>query len=491
MSGASLSLVRRIACCLLLSAMLGPGAWAAGKKEVVTAPSLARFSDGSPSQTPQQAEALAEWWNGFHDPQLQSLIERAIVDNLDVRVARARLLEARATLTHTWTSQQLPTVNVNSSYSRSRTSADNPQVVTLGSNQSSVAYAYNYYQAYFDASYEVDIFGGVRNSVRAARADAESSANSLRNTLVSTLAEVAKDYIQLREYQEQLRIALSQEASKKDTLHITEVRNRAGLVSDLDVANARATLAATQTNVPSLESQIEQEKHAIALLLGKTPTELNAELSAPRSLPTGAADIPAGLPSELLRRRPDIQAAEDDVKAAAARVGIQVSKLFPSISLTAEYGGQSATSFTNLANAAARFYSIGPTFQWGLLNYPALKANIRTYRAQRDEKVLTYQKTVLTAFQDVEDSLTAYDKEKQRAQLVQNEVDQYQRAYDLALSKYTRGLTNFLDVLEAQRSLYSAQDALAQSRATVQTNLIAFYKALGGGWEKHDPAMTK
>jgi NodT family efflux transporter outer membrane factor (OMF) lipoprotein len=208
-------------------------------------------------------------------------------------------------------------------------------------------------------------------------------------------------------------------------------------------------------------------------------------------VPSAIAEIPAGLPSELLRRRPDIREAESNVQAAAARVGVQVSKLFPSITLTAEYGGQSGSSIVNLANSAARFYSIGPTIQWGLLNYPALKANIRTYQAKRDQKVLTYQKTVLTAFQEVEDVLTAYDKEKQREKILQTEVEQYQRASSLALSKYTRGLTNFLDVLEAQRSLFTAQDSLAQSRATVQTDLISLYKTLGGGWEKNDPVIAQ
>ncbi len=312
----------------------------------------------------------------------------------------------------------------------------------------------------------------------------------MRNTLVSTLAEVAKDYIQLREYQQQLQIAREQETSQKDTLHITEVRSQAGLVSDLDVANARATVSSTQSTVPQLESKISQQMHALALLVGKTPSELNAELTSVKTVPMAITEIPAGLPSELLRRRPDVREAESNVQAAAARVGVQVSKLFPSITLTAEYGGQSGSSIVNLANSAARFYSIGPTIQWGLLNYPALKANIRTYEAKRDQKVLTYQKTVLTAFQEVEDALTAYDKEKQRERILQTEVEQYQRASSLALSKYTRGLTNFLDVLEAQRSLFTAQDSLAQSRAAVQTDLISLYKALGGGWEKNDPVIA-
>ncbi len=170
-------------------------------------------------------------------------------------------------------------------------------------------------------------------------------------------------------------------------------------------------------------------------------------------------------------------------------VGVQTSKLFPSISITVEYVGQSGT-IGSLVNAAARFYSVGPTIQWGLLNYPALRSNIRVYKAKRDEQVLTYQKTVVTAFQDVDDALVGYEKEQARQKILETEVTQYQRAASLALAKYTRGLSNFLNVLEAQRSLYSAQDSLVQSKATVQTDLIALYKASGGGWEKNDPVAT-
>jgi NodT family efflux transporter outer membrane factor (OMF) lipoprotein len=461
------------------------------KKEQVTAAVPAQFSTTSASQTPKDAALLAEWWKNFEDPELQSLIQRAVANNLDIRVARAKLLESRATLRNTRMENQLPTVNLDASYAHTRTSADNPQVLSLGGTQTTVPYVYGNYQAYFDASYELDLFGGVRNNVKATLADASASADDLRNTLVSTLAEVAKDYIQLREYQQQLQIAHEQEASQKGTLHITEVRNQAGLVSDLDVANASAVVSTTQSTVPQLESKISQQMHALALLVGKTPAELDAELTSAKPVPSAIAEIPAGLPSELLRRRPDIREAESNVQAAAARVGVQVSKLFPSITLTAEYGGQSGSSIVNLANSAARFYSIGPTIQWGLLNYPALKANIRTYQAKRDQKVLTYQKTVLTAFQEVEDALAAYDKEKQREKILRTEVEQYQRASSLALSKYTRGLTNFLDVLEAQRSLFTAQDSLAQSRAAVQINLISLYKALGGGWEKNDPVTAQ
>jgi NodT family efflux transporter outer membrane factor (OMF) lipoprotein len=457
-------------------------------KPVVSVTVPEKYAEGPSKQASTNLDALAEWWNNFQDPELHLLIKRAMVSNLDVKLAKARLVEARATLGNTRASKQLPTVNANGTYSHAKTSSANPQIPKIGGTNSLIPSTYNSYQAYFDASYELDIFGGVRNKVKAARADAAASEEDLRKTLVSTLAEIARDYIQLRQYQTELQVARDNEASQKDTLRITQVRNKAGLVSDLDVANASASLASTQSSIPTLESNISQQMHAIAVLLGQNPEELTAELSTSAPLPTVASELPVGLPSELLRRRPDVREAERNVQAAAARVGVQVSKLFPSITISAQYGGQSGSA-GSLLDAAARYYSIGPTIQWGLLNYPALKTNIRIYKAKRDEQVVTYQKTVLTAFQEVEDGLVAYNRERERQAVLETAVEQYRRAANIAMTKYTRGLSNFLDVLEAQRSLYNAEDSLAQSRGAVQANLISLYKALGGGWESNDPVL--
>jgi NodT family efflux transporter outer membrane factor (OMF) lipoprotein len=432
---------------------------------------------------------LADWWKTYNDPELQWLIERAMKSNLDVRLAKAKLAESRATAGYTRNSLELPTVNTDASYTRSRTSLDNPQIPKLGGNDTLIPTTYGVYQAYFDASYEIDIFGGVRNQVKAARADAAASADDLRNTLVSTLAEVARDYIQLRQYQAQLKVAQDNEASQKDTLKITKVRYKAGLVSDLDVANASANVAETQSSIPTLQKNISQEIHAIAVLLGQNPENLTSELSPAAALPEAKSEIPAGMSSDLLRRRPDIREAEKNVEAASARVGVQVAKLFPTFSLSAQYGGQSG-SITNIVAAAARYFSIGPTVEWGILNYPSLRSNINVYKAKRDEQVVTYQKTVLTAFQDVEDALVAYTREREREATLEKEVDQYRRAASISMTKYTRGLSTFLDVLTAQRSQYNAEDALVQSKAAVQVDLISLYKALGGGWEDNDPAMA-
>jgi NodT family efflux transporter outer membrane factor (OMF) lipoprotein len=450
---------------------------------VVKAPEA--FSQAQGQKVAADTVALADWWRTFHDEKLSSLVERAIRSNLDVKVARARLLEARATFNNTKASKRFPAGNANFNYGRSRTSTDNPQIPKFGGG-TLIPTIYNSYQSYLDASFELDLFGGVKHQIEAASADAQSYEDSLRNTLVSAVAEVSRDYLQLRQYQEQLAVARRTEATRKDTLKITEVRYKAGLVTDLDVANGAASLAQAQASIPTLEANASQMIHAVSVLLGENPAALVDELKDASDIPASPGEIPLGLPSDLLRRRPDIRQAERSLAAATARVGVQVASLFPSISLTAQYGGQTG-DVLNLVNAAARFYSLGPQIKWGLLNYAATRANIRTYEARRDQQYLTYQKAVLTAFQDVENALVSHRADQQRLAALEQQVSQLRKAADVAMNRYTHGLTNFLDVLDAQRSLNSAQDSAVQSRAAVNIDLVSLYKALGGGWEQNDP----
>lgn len=444
----------------------------------------ATFVEATRENLGKDTTALAEWWTTFSDETLTSLVQRAIANNVDVQIAEARLQEARASLRYTSAKTQLPTVDLEGKYSRNKISTENPAIPKLGSG-TLIPTSYGYYQPYFDASYELDVFGGVRRQVEASAAEAQSYEDSLRNTLVSTVAEVAKDYLQLRQYQEELAVANTTESSRRDTLKITQVRYTAGLATDLDVAKAAASLASTQATIPTLQSNVGQMMHAIAVLLGQNPGDLTDELKARGRNLTAPPAIPVGLPSDLLRRRPDVRQAERSLAAATARVGVQVANLFPSISLTAQYGVQAGNAL-NLTQAAASFYTLGPQIKWGLLNYPATKANIRTYEARRDQQYLTYRKTVLTAFQEVENALVAYHNEHARHASLEEEVKQQEKAARIAMTRYTQGLSNFLDVLDTQRSLYTAQDALVQSRAALAIDLIALYKALGGGWEHND-----
>ena len=415
--------------------------------------------------------------------------------NLDVAIATARLREARATVRLTSAQNQLPKVNVTGEFTKAGTSQENPQVPKLDnrtgvSNGPSplIPIQYGVYQAYFDASFEIDLFGSVRHAVRANRAEAQSSEDNLRDKLVSTVGEVGRDYILLRQYQQEIANTQSSLQAYQDTLHLTQVRHRAGLVTDLDVIRAQSEVAATQAGLPLLEVSQKKVIHALAVLIGQSPETLYAELMTGAVISSSRTEIAVGLPSDLLRRRPDIRKAERSLAASTERVGVQVANLFPRITLTAQYGGQTG-QVQNLFDSAARYFSYGPQISWGLLNYPAARQDLEVYRARESQAYQEYRKTVLTAFQDVDDSLVAYNAERERELRLQDEVAQNQKAFEVARNKYSHGLTDFLNVLDSQRSLLRAEDTLIDSQAAVSTNLIAFYKAVGGGWELNDPAF--
>ncbi len=413
---------------------------------------------------------LAKWWQDFNDPLLNSLVDRAVAGNIDLKIAQERIREARATRGYTVATRQLPQAGLTGGYSESHRGGN-----SLGSAGSGL------FQTGFDASYEIDLFGGARASVIAATADAQATEEAMRNTLVTVAAETARNYLELRAAQERLDVSKKALSAQEKTLELTELRRKAGLTSEFDTERAKAQVESTRAGIPALESQIDRSIHAIALLLGKQPGDLQAELSAPGDLPSSPPEVPVGLPSDLLRRRPDVRQAEREIAGSAARVGVAVSNLYPKFSLTTGAGGQSGT-LLNILSGAARIWSFGSSFSWGLLNYPATKANINAAESRERQSIANYEKTILTALSDVEDALSAYTKEKERQPALESALAANRRALELANLRYKNGLSSFLDVLDAQRSLCSAEDALTQSRATVTTDLVALYKALGGGW---------
>jgi len=427
---------------------------------------------------------LTQWWKGFQDPVLDSLIERAVRGNLDLRIAEERVREARATRGYTAATRQLPNTGLDGGFTQTRRSSRSPVVPSLGDTSGGrdlVPNQYGMYQAGFDASYELDLFGGGRASVSAAEADAQAAEESLRHTRVSVIAEMARNYVELRESQERLEVARKTLAGQQELLRLTSLREQAGFANDLEVTRARALVESTRAGIPSLEAQAQRAIHALAVLLGEQPGTLEPELGEPGSIPVSPPEVPVGLPSDLLRRRPDIRQAERELAGAAARVGVAVSSLYPKFSLTGRFGSQSGT-LVNLLSGAARLWSFGPSFSWGLLNYPATHANIRAAEAREQQQVANYEKTVLTALADVEDALVSLNKEQQRQQALANVVEAEQRGVRLANERFSKGMSSFLEVLDAQRSLYSAEDALTQSRSAQTTTLVALYKALGGGW---------
>jgi len=424
--------------------------------------------------------SLDSWWKSFNDPQLDSLVERAVRTNQDLRIAEARVREARA-FYRIASSQLWPTVDAGGSYARENQSKNQPILGSLPM-PSGIPYENNVYQAGFDASWEIDVFGGNRRAVEAGKAEVAAAEFGRRNVLVTLLGEVARNYVELRGCQRRLEIATNNLATQQEALALAQNRFNNGLTSDLDVQQAATILANTRAAIPMLETGIQDYIHRLGVLLGQPPEALLAELSAPAPIPSAPPIVPAGLPSDLLRRRPDIQQAERQLAASTARIGVATADLFPKFSLTGVAGYES-TSASDWFSGGSKFWSIGPTVQWRIFDAGRIRANIRVQDARQEQALAAYEKTVLLSFEDVENSLVAYAKEQIRRRSLEDAVASSQDSLHLANQLYGNGLASFINVLDAERSLYQAQDALVQSDKAVTQNLISLYKALGGGWE--------
>jgi NodT family efflux transporter outer membrane factor (OMF) lipoprotein len=426
----------------------------------------------------------AAWWKQFGEPELDALIARAAQSNLTVRLAEARIREARAARTFArgglW-----PTLDANASYLRERISGTGFPPLPAGTPTE-----FNLYQADFDSRWELDIFGGTRRAIEAARAELEAGEFARRDVLVSLSGEVARNFIESRGLQRRLAIARENIAAQSNVVELTSSRYRSGLSSDLDVQEAVALLATTQSQVPALETVYSQTTHRLAVLLGESPGSLKEESGSSDRIPPPPPEVPIGLPADLLRRRPDIARAERELAAATARIGVAVSDLFPKFSLTGQLGLQSLSA-SDWFTAGSRFWTAGPTVQWRIFDAGRIRANIQIQNARQEQALLNYEQTILNAMEEVENGLTAYAKEQIRYQSLVRAVAANREALRLANQLYQNGLADFLRVLESQRNLYQAEDALIQSQTAVSVNLVALYKALGGGWEVQQQNAAK
>jgi len=429
------------------------------------------------TNTPAAATA---WWKNFHDAELDALIGHAVASNLDLQIAQARVREARAQFgiaaADLW-----PTVDDSSSYSRARQSQHQPLLGSLPIPPN-LPYQDNVYQAGFDASWEIDVFGGRRRAKESAKAGVEASEFGRRDTLVILLGEVARNYVDVRGYQQRLEIAHENIAAQTQALAITQDRFAKGLTSDLDVQQASTLLAITTAEVPTLETGVRVSIHRLGVLLGLPPGALLAELTTPAPIPTTPPEVPVGLPSDLLLRRPDVQRAERQLAVATANIGVAKADLFPKFFLTGAAGYQSINA-SDWFTGGSSFWSVGPTVQWRIFDAGRIRANIKVQDARQEQALAAYEQTVLTAFEDVENGLVSYANEQIRRRSLENAVTSSRKSLALANKLYANGLTDFLHVLDAERSLYQAQDTLALSERTVSVNLISLYKSLGGGWE--------
>jgi len=421
---------------------------------------------------------FVHWWTAFNDPNLTSLIDRAVKSNLDLKQSETRIVQARAqrgiVASGLW-----PTADATGSYTRARTPGFAAPATTG-----------NLFQTGLDASWELDVFGGTRRAVEAANADIQFAVEDHRDVLVTLVSEVAINYIELRGFQQEIIIAQNNLAAQQQTAELTHKRFQGGMVGTLDVDNADAQVATTASLIPVLETSAQQAIYNLSVLLGLEPAALLAELSPVSSIPTNPPEVPVGIPSELLRRRPDIRRAEAQIHSETARIGVATADLFPKFSLTGSLNFQN-DQLHRLVNWNNRSWAVGPGVDWQIFSAGRVQSNIELQKALQQESVLAYQKTVLTALQDVENALVAYAKEHQRRKALVDAVASNRKAVDTATQLYTQGQTDFLNVLNAQRALFVTEDALVQSTRNLSTDLVALYKALGGGWENEEAKNAK
>ena len=430
------------------------------------------WNEGRAMQATQSTASLATWWTQFQDPTLDRLVNEAMAGNLDLKIAAARIREARAARGIA-ASAGLPQAGVNGAYARTHNSPFRP------GDQ-------NVFEAGFDASWEIDVFGGVRRDKEAAVADVQAAEEGRREVLVTLLADVGRSYLELRGTQQQLRILEETLTSEQDTLDIAKARLEAGLVAELDVARAEGLLKANEADRPVLERQIREAIYRLGVLVGKEPSALAKDLETPADIPPVPPEIPMTLPSELLSRRPDLKRVERELAAATARVGVARADLFPRFSIFGSFGRRSQDG-GDLKNGGAQFWNVIPAVRWPIFSGGRIRANVGVQNARQEQALLQYEKQILTALEEVETALSAHTRERSREASLRAAVDSTRRALALATDRYTSGLENFLSVLDAERSVYAAEDQLVRSEKAAAVTLIAVYKALGGGWSPEAP----
>lgn len=432
--------------------------------------------------TPEPVD-LAEWWRGFNDERLDGLVERALAGNLDLREAAARVREARA-LRGIAGADAMPSVDARGSASNERFS-ENTRSSGAGSGGTS-----ELYQVGFDASWELDVFGGVRRSVEAADADVGSEIEAARDVRVTLVAEVARNYVEYRSFQARLAIAEENVRIQRETVGVSRSRVRAGVAGELELAQALAQFESSQAQIPELTTGMRRAAYRLDVLLGMAPGVVATELASGAPVPPTPSVVPVGVPAELLRRRPDIRAAERDVAAATARIGAATADLYPRFVLNGAFGLESE-HLGSLFDAGSRAWSAGPfEVRWPIFDGGRIRGNIVVQEARQERAIAAYERTVLEAYEEVANTLVGYAQLRQRRESLRRAVEASRDSVSLANELWSRGLTDFLNVLRAQEELYRLDDQLAETDAAVTTNLIALYKALGGGWEPPSEAAV-
>jgi len=434
-------------------------------------------AEQDPKVKPESAD-FGTWWTVFNDPVLNLLTETARDQNLTLRIAGVRILEARARLGIAVGNQYPQVQDATADYRRIKQS-DNFDPTGLGLPELNDI---NIYDAGLNVAWELDLWGRFRRGIESADAALGATIADYDDVLVSLTSDVAVTYVVIRELQERLALARANVSLQQRTLEIANVRFEAGAVNELDVQQARALLGNTQALIPDLQARLRQAKDALSVLLGLPPQDLTTELGGVLPIPMPPPEVAVGIPADLVRRRPDIRRAELDAAAQSARIGIAKADLYPSFTLIGSVG-LTADNFGDFFETDSISGLAGPSFRWPILNYGRLTNNVRVQDARFEQSVINYQNTVLVALQEVEDALVAFVRSQDQVEFLIDSVTASQRATELSLLQYRNGLVEYTRVLDTQQFLVSQQDRLAATQGGVARSLIAIYRALGGGWE--------
>lgn len=428
------------------------------------------------SQNPRlrSIEPVAAWWQEFDDPLLAEFVERALAANNDVRVAIARVFEARAFLGETRL-DRLPTVESRADYARQRLS----EVGLIGPIADRTI---SNYEAGFDAFWELDLFGQVQRRIEGARARSDAALAELDAVYVTVAAETARAYMDLRGAQYALNVAQRNEKNQAETLRITTRLRDGGRASELDVSRAKTQLELTRSQIPPLEARIQTASNRLGVLTTLGSQQITDKTGTAKPLPSIPQWINVGSVADLVRRRPDVRQVERELAAATADYGVAVTNLYPTISLTGTAGFQSVSQ-SDFGSDASSLFSVGPSIRWPAFNLGRVRAQIRQADARSQAALARFEQQVLLALEDIQTSMTNFSREEQRRLTLYNAAQSASNAARIARLRFDQGLDDFLDVLDAERVLLETESQLAESETTVATNLVAIYKALGGGWQ--------
>jgi NodT family efflux transporter outer membrane factor (OMF) lipoprotein len=439
------------------------------------------------------AADLAAWWRALNDQELNKLVDKAVKSNLDLQIALDRLQQAR-TYEAVVVGHALPEIDASAAAGRGTGSdlTKGRADPTLRSADSGAGLQQINTIAGFDAVWELDLFGKFRREFEAARADSEAARAARYEVLTSVVCDVVRAYVDLRGFQ--LRAGILHKASDvlRESLRIVNIRYERGITNELDVALATRELATLEAQIAPLEAEVSAAQNTLAVLVGEYPENMVAELSTPELIPTMPAATSPGLPLDLLKRRPDIQEAERQLAAATARVGVATADLFPQVTLSASIGSQ-GQGWGTTPSVNKHIWSFGPGAQWPLIDFGALDAQVDIADLAARASLANYRKTILNAVQQVDTSLDAYDAQQRRLDKLSTAMLAAQRAVDLATARYDRGLTDFLNVVDAERQFYDLQEQYSEAQVAQGEQFVQLYKSLGGGWQNYQavPAIRR